>query len=359
MTELASYERLLADCRFCPMCKPAAEVANVVKIEGYSTRSRAMMLWRIAAGQRQWTPRATELLYRSTLDGISEAFCVSDRPVSGYSLAARRDVWAAGLAPHPVRSAVERLATAPQVGAAGERVLLAAEAAEGGTADRAAAVADALGLDLLAVSVGATAFALGADDVARRQVEAATRALAAASYVVTDGPQTLWALQTAWPELGTALDAEVVSLAAHVIAERQDTDQQLGDCYLADSRAAAYLAEQLALPVAIQPGYLGTPDESGRGAVYDDLRAAIRRLGGIEQRHRWERSLARSTGADDGLWATYPELARGLAEAYLERARADEATTIVTDSVLAAQQLEALGADAIAVRWLGDLVAAS
>ena len=323
MTELQAYQEILSDCRFCPMCKPAAEVANRVKIEGYSTRSRAMMLWRIASGRRGWTPRSAELLYQSTLDGISEAFCVSDRPVSAYTLAARQDVWAAGLAPAPVREALAAVAPAPAT-TTGERVLVAAECADAGWSEHASALAARLGLDVVVAPVGATAYALGAVDVALEQAQAAGRALQGATIVVADGPQTLWMLQRIWAELGVELGAEVRSLPAYAVDETDEAPSSvLGEAYVVDSRAAAYLADRLALPVAIQPGYIGEdPDDWGRGPVYSDLRALLRHLGGTEQRHRWERSLARSSGADDGLWATYPDLASDLAVACLEQASA-------------------------------------
>ncbi len=127
---------------------------------------------------------------------------------------------------------------------------------------------------------------------------------------------------------------------------------------MVDSRAAAYLADRLALPVAIQPGYLGEDaDDWGRGPLYSDLRALLRHLGGTERRHRWERSLARSSGADDGLWATYPDIASDLAVACLEQAAAAGATRVVTDSALAAWMLQKAAAD-MPVDWVGDLVRA-
>ncbi len=177
MTALQAYPEILADCRFCPMCKPAAEVANRRKIESYSTRSRAMMLWRIASGRRGWTPRSAELLYQSTLDGISEAFCVSDRPVSQYVLAARQDVWEAGLAPAAVKEAVARSSALGATTDTGERVLIAAECAEAGWNEQAHALAEVLGLDLLLMPVGATAYALGANEVAGAQARAVAERL--------------------------------------------------------------------------------------------------------------------------------------------------------------------------------------
>jgi hypothetical protein len=79
------------------MCKPAAEVANLTQLESHTTRARTMMLWRIAEGLIEWTPCEVALVYESTLDSISEAFDVFHYPVSQYMLAARADIWEAGL----------------------------------------------------------------------------------------------------------------------------------------------------------------------------------------------------------------------------------------------------------------------
>ena len=53
----------------------------------------------------------------------------------------------------------------------------------------------------------------------------------------------------------------------------------------------------------------------------------------------WTRSLAKTSGADDGLWLTYPKLADGLAEQRLDFAERLGAKIIVTDSPLAASFL--------------------
>lgn len=358
--EVAAFQPNLADCRFCPMCKPAAEVASVRRIESYSTRSRAMMLWRIAAGHRTWTPRSAELLYQSTLDSISEAFCVSDRPVSGYILAARQDVWAAGLAPAAVQEAVARLASVSfSTSGDGQRVLVAGECAESDQGELAMAVAEALRLRLVLAPTGSTAYALGARDLARQQATAVASAIAGASLVVADGPQTHWSLARIWPTLNVELGAEVASLPGFVVADPDLVrPRDLGAYHAIDSRASALLADSLARPVAIGPGHFGEPDDAGSGAIYDDLRQLLTLMGGQEQRHRWERSLARSTGADDGLWATYPDLADDLARASMDAAVAAGATTVVSDSALATWQLRRVGSDGPAISWIGELVGA-
>ncbi|RKY01203.1 MAG: hypothetical protein DRP54_04095, partial [Spirochaetes bacterium] len=65
---LEEYRKYLYGCRFCPMCKPASDVANVTFLESHTTRARAMMLWRILNGYSDFSERDVELLYQSTLD---------------------------------------------------------------------------------------------------------------------------------------------------------------------------------------------------------------------------------------------------------------------------------------------------
>ena len=71
---LSAFKKELYELRFSPMCKPAAEVANITNLESHSVRARIMMLWRIAEGIIDWGSREVEIIYQSTLDSISEAF---------------------------------------------------------------------------------------------------------------------------------------------------------------------------------------------------------------------------------------------------------------------------------------------
>ncbi len=107
MSRLEAHKKGLYELRFSPMCKPAAEVANLTQLESHTTRARTMMLWRITEGHLDWDEREVELLYESTLDSISEAFDVFHYPISQYMLDARADVWEAGLAPQNVKEVVE------------------------------------------------------------------------------------------------------------------------------------------------------------------------------------------------------------------------------------------------------------
>lgn len=130
---IAAHRAALAALRFCPMMTPAAEVASVTFREAHATRSRAVALWRIAAGVAPWTARDAALLYESTLDSISEAFDVYHAPISLMMLDARADAFDAGLAPDCVIAALNGepdIVEAPPSTA--RRIFLASEAARAG-----------------------------------------------------------------------------------------------------------------------------------------------------------------------------------------------------------------------------------
>ncbi len=131
VVSIETYEKGLYELRFSPMCKPAAEVANLTQLESHTTRSKIMMLWRIAVDYIGWKPREVEIIYESTLDSISEAFDVFHYPISQYMLAARAGIWKAGLAPQTVTEAVRKSESAEtEKPHASGTVLLAGEIAQ-------------------------------------------------------------------------------------------------------------------------------------------------------------------------------------------------------------------------------------
>lgn len=342
------------------MCKPASEVGRVRPIESNSTRARAMLLWQIVEGYEEWTERSTELLFQATLDGISESWCVVDRPVTQYQLAARRDVWDAGLAPKPVRRAVSR-AVAPRSRGEGRTVLFAAELAEIDDPQGAESASELLGADMVFALSGATAYCLGATDVAKQQAREAAALMVGASVVVADGPQTQWMIERIWPELGVSVDAKIVSLSRR-IDDRLDQDAvvpiaQAGErSFFLDSRAASYLASRLAIPRAVDPSFSGPEEDLGLGESYEEPRRLAARLDIDLVFDRWSRSLARSCGSDDALWATYPDIAEDLARDTVNRSLDLCVAQILVDSPIAARRLLEAADGSLGVAWVGDLV---
>jgi len=371
MRRLNAHKKDLYELRFSPMCKPAGEVANLTQLESHTTRARTMMLWRIAEGVLDWGPREVELLYESTLDSISEAFDVFHYPISQYMADARADVWEAGLAPECVKRVVEasnaKPADKPPTVPEGGALLLAGEIAQLGDDALLAPMCAALqaaNIETLAwiVATGALAYALGARDVARTQAAQISAGIQAsgAQTVIADGPETAWALTQVYPALGVDLpQGMAVELLSVVLGERfTPSKRDLGRVFVHDSRPACLIADRLASYMVVLPGY--TEDESafGEGAVYEAPRHLLDALGAQRVFNTWTRSLAKTSGADDGLWLTYPDLATGLAVQRFDYAERLGAEMLVTDSPLAAVYLSkhAAGRD-IEVRLLAELSA--
>jgi Fe-S oxidoreductase len=367
---LTTFIGILAGCRFCPMCKPAGEVGNLTLLESHTTRARAMLLWRIATGIAGWEKRPAELIYQSTLDSISQAWCVSHYPVSDYMTAARAEAFATGLAPDCVHKVLQRIVPDP-VDMESEVLLLASEAAELGDASLtqpALRVLERIGIRAATVAPlsGALAYSLGAQDSAREQairvVEFIRRSKA--QLVIADGPQTLWALHRIYPTLDVEMPdyVEIVSLSEYLDRAIQQgklksPDYRRERILFHDSRSACLLADQMADATAIQPGYQGPQETLGRGEVFESPR---RLLGAMKMDllySVWSHSLSRSCGADDGLWLTYPALAQGLAKQRLLEAKRLGAELLVSDSLLCARHLACMAGDGDPrVLWLPELI---
>ena len=364
---LEAHRQALYELRFSPMCKPAAEVANLTQLESHTVRARTMMMWRIAEGILDWGSREAELIYESTLDSISAAFDVFHYPIHQYMLDARADIWDVGLAPEPVKQAVDTSAAqeadvAPQA----ETLLLAGEIAQLGDRALLAPMESAIraaGIESVTwvAPTGALAYTLGARDVAKAQVEkvAAGIRTGGARTVIADGAETAWALTKVYPALGVALPAGVaVRLLSETLAELTPPKADLGKVFVHDSRPAYLIATEEPSYTAILPGYTENESAFGGGAVYEAPRRLLDRLGAQRVHGAWTRALARSSGADDGLWLTHPDLAAGLANQRLDYAEYLGAGTLVTESPLAAAYLkkQASGRE-LGVRLLAELLA--
>ena len=368
---LKQYADKLYGCRFCTMCKPAGEVLSVTHLESHSTRGRALLLWRIVSEMLEWQPRTVELIYQSTLDSISEAWCVNHYPVSSYVLAARGEAFAMGLAPQSVRTALASDVPAPEVPQA-EAILLGGEAAQIENPELLAIACDALArakIDVQPVVMhsGALAYALGAFDLARDQASRVAEMVqrSGATTLIADSPQTAWALRKIYPDLGVALPESVTILSlAEALAQAMEEGTlplpayQGTPVFVHDSRAATLLADELPMAEVIQPGYVGDETKLGRGAVFDAPRQLVSAMGMQSQYSVWTRALSKSSGADDGLFLTYPELAAAMAKARLGEAKRVGAEVVVTDSLLDAVHL-AKFADktGLTIKWLPALIA--
>ncbi len=367
--DLNHYNNWLKGCRFCPMCKPAAEVANISMIESHTTRARAMMLWRITNQIADYTLRDVEILYQSTLDSISQSWCVEHYPVSAYVVAARAEVYAKGLAPQPVLNALQAW-TPEKIDVKGEVILLASEASN--CSDRsvlqlALGVLKKIGIraEPLTLPSGAVAYSLGAMDRAHTEAEHIRGLIqtSGAHTVIADGPQTLWALTRIYPALDVPLPKSVTMVSLTQLISRAVGEGTLiaasykgKKAILHDARSACLLADRMAQDQAIQPGFQGPETILGEGEVYDAPRTIIDSLGMERLFTTWSRSLAKSCGADDGLSFTYPDLARALAHSRFREAEELCADMIVCDSLLCAHHLkENHDGSAGDVKWIAEL----
>ncbi len=191
--------------------------------------------------------------------------------------------------------------------------------------------------------VGALAYALGALDVARAQAAQIVEGIQAsgAQTVIADGPETAWALSRIYPALGIDLPQGVtVKLLSVVLNEHLTPPKQnLGKIFVHDSRPAYLIADGAPGYTVILPGCTEDETAFGQGAVYEAPRHLLDALGAQRVFGTWTRALAKTSGADDGLWLTYPDLAAGLAAQRLDYAERLGATMLVTDSPLAAAYL--------------------
>ncbi|MCG3211573.1 MAG: hypothetical protein FOGNACKC_05219 [Anaerolineae bacterium] len=370
MSHLQPFTQELYELRFSPQAKPVGEVSNLTQLESHTTRARIIMMWRAAHNMISWDPRSVELIYQSTLDSISEAFEIQHYAVSQYMLAARADIWEAGLAPEVVKKVVA--GTEPLVTAAPEKhsdtLLLAGEVAQLEDDSALEPLEAALRLAGVAAttwntSTGVLAYVLGAWDVARKRAEHVVGGLKAAGIttVIADGPETAWILTKAYPALGVELPAGMsVKLLSAVLADKLTgtlDDIGLGPVMVHDSRPACLIADAWPSNLAVMPGYLANEAEFGKGKVFEAPRRLVDALGGKRLFGTYTRALAKTSGADDGLWQTYPKLAQGLAAQRLDYALHLGAKTIVTDSPLAAAYLKSqLAGRKLKIRLLAELL---
>ena len=167
-------------------------------------------------------------------------------------------------------------------------------------------------------------------------------------------------LTKVYPALGLELPQGItVRLVSQALAESGLIKQKsLGKVFVHDSRPASLIAEVAPNHLAVMPGYVADENAFGEGVVYEAPRSLVDATGSQRVFGTWTRGLAKSCGADDGLWLTYPELGSGLARQRLDYAQWVGADSVVTDSPLCASYLKAHRApNHPAIYWLPELLA--
>jgi hypothetical protein len=243
--------------------------------------------------------------------------------VSEYIVAGRREVFDGGFAPKEVARVLKRQSPKPQIKKA-DTLLLSSESTEldgNSSMELAVSVLKKIGIVALPLSIwsGALSLCLGAISAAKERAKGVHDLVqkSGAKTVITDGPETLWALTKMYPGLDMALPKEVkiTSLTEEIrqASHEKKLKMPLSDkqfrgkkVYIHDSRSAALLAYRLAKDAAIQPGFSGPEEVMGTGTVFDAPRSIVDALGCTRVYSVWTRSLSKSCGADDGLRLTYP-----------------------------------------------------
>jgi len=260
-------------------------------------------------------------------------------------LAARREIFLQGKAPEPVAAAIKRKQLEIQPKNTKE-LLFCGEIAELASAEffeKADGLAKVLSPEIqsCALSSGAIAFGLGDFDTARTDAEKAVKAIveSGAKRVIADGPKTLFCLNVLYPALGVPLpdEIETISFSEAILSyidEKGGKKNGAKKVFIHDARSAFYLADSLASDGAIQPGLSGSSENSGTGPIFDITRSIAANLGYENRENVWTKTLSKSSGADDGLWFTYPDLAARISRWRLKQIKELGAESVLCDSPL-------------------------
>ena len=273
------------------MCKPANEVQNALYLESVSTRARALMLWvHLNSGQVEYDKREVEILYQSTLDSISEAWCRSHYNVSGYIQAARADLVSTKNVPDHIKEWGNRpLGELEPAGTS--TVFFLGEAGYLGEAEAEKVSRSIHGKNEAASVIrypnGAIEYALGFTDRAREILTAIQSCLSEVDTVVVDGPSTWYALEQLGPELGVSGGKKpVIKTLVDVIAEAGPVLNESilprpgAMVFYHDGRYPFYLTDSQVDARVITPEF-DSQNETwlGSGAVFDGPRELIRQSG--------------------------------------------------------------------------------
>ncbi len=355
------FEEYLLGCRFCPMCKPASDTLNSTFIESLSTRARAMIIWRVLNGERDYTPKEAELLYRTNLDGVSEAFCVDHYPVSDYLLAAREDIVTSGVVPPPVKRILDR-EYKTEIAPKGE-VILFAEGVELDF-DRAWAKAAELGNKIDAGIIGAytgyVPYVLGSRDKAVAEARSFIDTLVGAGVttLVAPGPESYYTFTKLYQGLGVDLPVEVIPLTRLLFSGSGVSGVEGKKVFFHDARASYHLRDCDPDEIVIQPDFFGPERLLGDGEVYELPRKALEKGGADLVFSVWSRGLANAMGNDEGLSMIYPKLAETVTRRRLQQIADLGAELVVTDSLATVVYLDGLKGvlpEGLTYKYLGDL----
>ncbi|MEJ2708801.1 MAG: (Fe-S)-binding protein [Anaerolineales bacterium] len=350
---ITSFDEYLVGCRFCPMCAPFGEVSNVTKDEAHSTRVRGMLLWQIANQKASWSEETSDLIYQSTLDSISQAWCINHYPVPEYILSARADIVDAGLAPYPVKqlgrkinpdftTQLENPATTdakivfyPGDSIAGEN-LFAAKAA----LKFLSLAGIKASLPKILIDCGGLAYSLGRQVLAGESAKEVNASLGSGGTILVDGPLTYWMLTKVYPKLGTPLPSEVkVFLLLDYLLERYDQ----GELDLPGKSLRVYT--------------LGSEYSRLTEAGYTSFRRLLEAIPGIKVIEPYDGlELAHASGVGGGLHLVHPDLSAAVSKQRIEEALKANAEWVICDSPLDAAHLKQFAGEDISIGTLPEIL---
>jgi hypothetical protein len=361
MQKTKAYEEYLLGCRFCPMCKPASDSLNATFLESHSTRAHAMIIWRVMNGIKDYSDKEVELLYRSNLDGVSEAFCVDHYPVSGFMLAAREDIVNAGKEPASVAAVLAReqvIKADPKR----EMVLFA----EGVDLDaewawlKAKELAGKINAGVVAGFNGYLPYVLGGREKAIQEARELAEAIikTGVKTLVVPGPESYYTFTKLYEELGIELPVKVVPLMKLLFANRKAEGVEGKKVFFHDVRVAYNLSASQPDEKVILPDFFGPEELLGTGEVYEFPREVLKKSGAELVFLVWSRGLANAMGNDEGVAVTYPDLAKKMTKRRLQQISQTGAELLVTDSLATVIYLESFCpdlVDGLTLKYLGDL----
>lgn len=101
--------------RYCPMCRNVCPSGLISYRESDTTRGRAMLLYSVYKGGKEFDSTTIEAIYNSFLSGASKSWC-EGQELGGYDMPelikfARRDIVSRGMAPQVVQKIKDSLVT--------------------------------------------------------------------------------------------------------------------------------------------------------------------------------------------------------------------------------------------------------
>ena len=349
---IQQFEKYLVGCRFCTMCTPYGEVRNLKQDEPHSTRIRALILWRILKGHAEWNEDVGKLLYESTLDSVSQSWCISDYPVPEYILAARADIFDTGLAPESVttytlrddQSFRERLS--PYAKDSSEIVFYPGDALAAKDVHNAQIILELLkdhdqevALPSKIFPSGGIAHCLGRHDLVGGLVEEVIEDLRRYSKILVDGPLTFWMLSIVYPNYGIHLPEGV---------EIQGLHSYLLDLLPDDVYSVPSMTEKTFL--------VGSEFSRLQDLGYEPFWKLLQKVQGLDLiEPDGGLDYADSSGVGGALHISFPELAQRVSLARIDEACQVGADFILCDSPLDAAHLRQVSNGRIKIKTVPEL----